>query len=102
MAIGFCVVETSVTNAKKKAVSKRSAVTGVIAGQSELTRAAPADQLLTDVRGLIESAREQKARAVNSALAGLYWHIGTRIRRLSCSSCVRSTARRLCRRCLHN
>ena len=38
------------------------------------------DRLLADVRALIEAAREQTARAVNSALVGLYWHIGTRIR----------------------
>ncbi len=38
------------------------------------------DRLLGDVRALIEAAREQTARAVNSALVGLYWHIGTRIR----------------------
>jgi hypothetical protein len=48
------------------------------------TRAAspalPADQLLGDIRALIETAREQTARAVNSALVGLYWHIGKRIR----------------------
>nr|WP_246196275.1 PDDEXK nuclease domain-containing protein [Aquisphaera giovannonii] len=30
---------------------------------------------------MIEAAREQTARAVNSALVGLYWHIGARIRR---------------------
>ena len=42
--------------------------------------ALPADQLLGDIRSLIESAREQTARAVNSALVGLYWHIGKRIR----------------------
>jgi predicted nuclease of restriction endonuclease-like (RecB) superfamily len=38
------------------------------------------DCLLGDIRHLIETAREQTARAVNSALVGLYWHIGTRIR----------------------
>jgi hypothetical protein len=46
--------------------------------------AAPAigvDRLLGDIRSLIEAAREQAVRAVNSALVGLYWHIGTRIRR---------------------
>ena len=42
--------------------------------------AVAADRLLADVRALIEAAREQTARAVNSALVGLYWHIGTRIR----------------------
>jgi DUF1016 N-terminal domain len=39
-----------------------------------------ADRLLGDIRALIEAAREQTARAVNSALVGLYWHIGKRIR----------------------
>jgi len=38
------------------------------------------DRLLGDIRALIEAAREQTARAVNSALVGLYWNIGTRIR----------------------
>ena len=42
--------------------------------------AVAADRLLGDIRALIEAAREQTARAVNSALVGLYWHIGTRIR----------------------
>ena len=36
--------------------------------------------LLADIRQLIESARQQTARAVNSALVGMYWHIGVRIR----------------------
>src|SRR6516165_579685 len=47
------------------------------------TRAAlalPADRLARDIRSLIEAAREQTARAVNTALASLYWHIGKRIR----------------------
>ena len=39
-----------------------------------------ADRLLDDIRALIETAREQTARAVNVALVGLYWHIGKRIR----------------------
>jgi predicted nuclease of restriction endonuclease-like (RecB) superfamily len=38
------------------------------------------DRLLGDIRALIEAAREQTARAVNSALVGLYWQIGKRIR----------------------
>jgi len=38
-----------------------------------------ADRVLGDVRALIEAAREQTARAVNSALVGLYWHIGKRV-----------------------
>src|SRR5271166_5729278 len=38
------------------------------------------DRLLGDLRVLIEAAREQIARVVNSALVGLYWNIGIRIR----------------------
>lgn len=37
----------------------------------------PAD-LLTDVRALIEQARDATARAVNSALVLVYWSIGDR------------------------
>ena len=33
-----------------------------------------------EVRGLILAAREQVARAVDSGLVTLYWHIGRRIR----------------------
>jgi len=36
--------------------------------------------LLTDIRQFIEAARQQTAQAVNSALVGMYWHIGRRIR----------------------
>ena len=36
--------------------------------------------LLGDIRGLIEAAREQTARAVNSTLVIMYWQIGKRIR----------------------
>ena len=35
--------------------------------------------LLTDVRELILAAREQVARAVDSGLVSLYWHIGRRV-----------------------
>jgi hypothetical protein len=38
------------------------------------------DRLLGEIRGLIEQTRQQVARTVNSAMVGLYWHIGTRIR----------------------
>ena len=38
------------------------------------------DRLLSDIRGLIEQARQQVAWTVNSAMVSLYWHIGTRIR----------------------
>ncbi|MFM7168100.1 MAG: DUF1016 N-terminal domain-containing protein, partial [Planctomycetaceae bacterium] len=36
--------------------------------------------LLGDLRQLIEAAREQSARAVNSTLVSMYWQIGKRIR----------------------
>lgn len=36
--------------------------------------------LLADLRGLILAAREQVARAVDSGLVTLYWHIGRRVR----------------------
>ena len=42
--------------------------------------ASAADRLLADIRALIEAAREQAARAVNSAQVLLYWNIGKRIR----------------------
>lgn len=35
--------------------------------------------LLSDVRALILAAREQVARAVDSGLSALYWHVGRRI-----------------------
>lgn len=38
------------------------------------------EQLLGDIRGLIEQSRRQLASAVNSALTQLYWRIGQRIR----------------------
>lgn len=39
-----------------------------------------ADQLLGDIRSLIENARGQVAQAVNAGLVMLYWSIGDRIR----------------------
>ena len=48
--------------------------------QGEASAGLPADRLLGDIRSLIEAARERTAQAVNSALVGLYWRIGTRIR----------------------
>ena len=38
------------------------------------------EQLIGDIRGLIEQSRQQLASAVNSALTQLYWRIGQRIR----------------------
>lgn len=44
------------------------------------TRPAVQPTLLTDLREVIEAARQQTARAVNSALVTMYWQIGQRIR----------------------
>ena len=53
---------------------KRLSLTKVAAKPAR--RVAP---LLADVRGLILAAREQVARAVDSGLVTLYWHIGRRV-----------------------
>jgi hypothetical protein len=59
---------------KKKSTSRK-----LVAAKAAKTLV-PAD-LLTDVRTLIEQARDATARAVNAALVLLYWSIGDRIRR---------------------
>ena len=60
--------------AKRKATKKQtSGLTPAKAG----TLRDPA--LLSDVRQLIASAREQTARVVNTTLVMMYWHIGRRI-----------------------
>lgn len=38
------------------------------------------DTLLSELRGLIESARQNVARTANATLTMLYWHVGQRIR----------------------
>ena len=40
----------------------------------------PARALVTDVREMIREARAGVARAVDSGLVTLYWHVGRRIR----------------------
>lgn len=40
-----------------------------------------AGALLTDLRSLIDAARQQVAQAANAALTMLYWHVGQRIRK---------------------
>ena len=62
------------------AKAKKSTRRNLSVRSASATPALPANRLLGDIRTLIESAREQTARAVNSALVGLYWHIGKRIR----------------------
>ncbi len=66
--------------AKKKVAPNPKASRRLASRKSSLSRVAPTDRLLNDVRTLIEAARDQVARTVNSALVGLYWHIGKRIR----------------------
>jgi DUF1016 N-terminal domain len=62
-------------------MAKAKKTTGKLIARSTSTAPAlPPKRLLRDLRSLIEAAREQTARAVNSALVGLYWHIGKRIR----------------------
>lgn len=39
----------------------------------------PVDQMLTDIRSVIERARQQASTAVNAAQTYMYWHIGQRI-----------------------
>jgi hypothetical protein len=48
---------------------------------SEIRGKLPADGLLSDIRKLIEDARERTAVAVNRELTLLYWNIGNRIRK---------------------
>src|SRR5208337_1428701 len=43
--------------------------------------AAQADQLLGDLRQMIEDARLRIAETANSLLTMLHWHVGSRIRR---------------------
>lgn len=63
--------------AKKKPTPKSLTSAKGRAGQLPATDAA---HLLVELRALISDAREQVARAVNSALVLLYWQIGARVR----------------------
>lgn len=45
-----------------------------------VAQVAASERLVNDLRKLIKAAREHAARTVNSALVGLYWQIGKRIR----------------------
>jgi len=61
---------------KVKAVSNRRLVTTT----RKLTSSKQADALLTELRALIEAARQRVAQVANSTLTMLYWHVGLRIR----------------------
>ena len=65
--------------AKKKA--HKSTGRSLAKGKARSPRKAVPTRLLGDIRSLIEQARQQTARAVNSALVELYWRIGKRIRK---------------------
>ena len=60
--------------------SRKTARCGAASLSSPPAPVADPDPLLGDIRALILVAREQTARAVNSALVGLYWQIGRRVR----------------------
>jgi hypothetical protein len=64
--------------AKKRPQKKPSQA---IAPRTKRPAPGPAgDRLLGDIRTLIDEARAQVARTVNSAMVALYWQIGKRIR----------------------
>lgn len=48
--------------------------------KSKPAAAKPADALLLELRGLIDSARRHVAQTVNTTLTMLYWHVGKSIR----------------------
>ena len=48
--------------------------------ETALARPAKPAALLSDVRELILQAREGVARAIDTGLVTLYWHVGRRIR----------------------
>ena len=60
-------------------MAKKRPLTTQLAKRSSKKTSAPTS-LLGDLRKLIEAAKEQTARAVNSTLVTMYWEIGKRIR----------------------
>jgi hypothetical protein len=64
--------------AKKR--PRRAPAQELVPSGKPTTPAPAADRLLGDIRALIKAARQQVARAVNSAMVALYWHVGRRIR----------------------
>ena len=62
-------------------VKKRTtAVSQIKSKPNAIARRVKPDALLSDVRELIQQAREGVARAIDSGLVTLYWHVGRRIR----------------------
>ena len=60
-------------------MAKKKGQPNKLVKRTQSTSAIPS--LLGELRQLIEAAREQTARAVNSTLVVMYWQIGQRIRR---------------------
>ena len=65
--------------AKKKALVKAGQGSAKIVAASRGQLVASPEVLLADVRELILAARQQVARAVDSGLVTLYWHVGHRV-----------------------
>jgi uncharacterized Zn finger protein len=59
---------------------KRTPKQALVRPKKRAVSSAPPKRLVNDLRRLIDQAREQLARTVNSALVVLYWSIGRRIR----------------------
>ena len=68
-------------SAKPKRSSVVKAKSVAMAGQAATPALPGTAPLLSDLRELILSARQQVAQTVNSGLTMLCWHIGTRIRK---------------------
>jgi predicted nuclease of restriction endonuclease-like (RecB) superfamily len=65
---------------KARKITRRSPPDRVAEAETAPAPAIAVDRLVDDIRSLIDAAREQTARAVNTALVALYWSIGKRIR----------------------
>lgn len=62
------------------AKARKSKSRSLVSGTKGLADPAGAGRLLDDLRRLIDETRQQVARTVNSAMVGLYWQIGKRVR----------------------
>ncbi|MCK2128231.1 PDDEXK nuclease domain-containing protein [Thauera aromatica] len=63
------------------ATNKKAAGKTPVPAAREVGTAKDSQALLTELRGLIESARQHVAQTANATLTMLYWHAGLRIRR---------------------
>lgn len=58
--------------------------------------------LLEELRGLIEQARQRVAVTINREMTLLYWNIGSVFARTFCAKNAPRTVSRLCNHWLHN